>query len=95
MCINSYASKNPTAVASIAIELAIKCPPTLEVTEEIIHIGEKSKSALKIDNDALSNSCEGKLRLLEEKLNNLILNLCEKHQICSFVSYFLRSFELA
>lgn len=46
LCINSRADNNTEEVATVALELAFKCPPSVEMVEEIILTGEDFREAV-------------------------------------------------
>lgn len=46
LCINNGAANNATAVTSLVRELAFRCPPTVEMTEEIILNGGNFEKAV-------------------------------------------------
>lgn len=75
LCIDIYAKNNATAVAMIANQLAVKCPPTVKMTEEIILGGEKFKTAVRIQTTELERKVE--------KLENFLGSLCRRYQICN------------
>lgn len=70
LCISTRISNNATAVATIANQLALKCPPSVEMIEEIILAGDKFKTAVKIQTTELEKKIE--------KLENVIHSLTSK-----------------
>lgn len=96
LCINNE-GLNSTAVTSIARELAFKCPPTVEMTEEIILGGENFHKAVNDQVELGITVVDDRVQQLEEEiqsitknytarieaLENFIFNLCASHAICS------------
>lgn len=73
LCINSQAT-SIAAVATMGAELAFRCPPTVEMIEEIILDGDNFRTAL---NDQLQlnlTTIDNRVQILEEENRVLLFN---------------------
>lgn len=76
LCIVSQAVDSTAAVTSIAKELAYKCPPTVEMIEEIILESQKFKTIIGDQVDSKVSAMEGRVKQLEERIRKL--ERCQK-----------------
>lgn len=93
LCVSSSAT-NATEVAALSRELAFKCPPTVEMIEEIILEGENFQEAVDEQVEPELTVLDIQIKTLEEKneraerriedLEKFIFNLCSAHAICNF-----------
>lgn len=92
LCITSSAD-NATQIAALTRELAHKCPPSVEMTEEIILEGENFQDAVNGQVEPELQVIGARVEKLEEKneraderideLEKFIFNLCTTHAICT------------
>lgn len=77
LCINSNADNNREDVINIARELVFRCPPSVEMIEEIILDGENFHTAVNSQIHPEINVIDSKLKQLEDK----ILELSNNHSL--------------
>lgn len=74
LCINSEAVNSATAVATIARELIFKCPPSIEMTEDIILAGTKLPKAVDNRVDPKIAALDTRVKRVEDETKALTNN---------------------
>lgn len=69
LCIDNYAGSNASSVAALELELAFKCPPTVEMTEQIILQGENFQTAVNEQIEPEIDAIDGRISQLEEEIS--------------------------